>query len=51
MKLLPTNSQKCAKRCIVAPPGEDDQCEDVNPCFERGTYCGGDKFNGNPNAL
>ena len=44
-------SQKCAKKCVVAPPGQDDACEDVKPCFVQGTYCGGDKVNGNPNAL
>jgi hypothetical protein len=44
-------SQKCATKCIVAAPGQDDACEDTKPCFKQGTYCGGDKVNGNPNAL
>ncbi len=41
---------KCANGCIVMP-GENDRCSDATSCVVGGSYCGGDKVNGDPNVL
>lgn len=42
---------KCANGCIVKAPLEDDTCQTPTPCVFGGTYCGGDKINGDPDVL
>lgn len=46
-----TLTTTCATSCIVAPPGKDDACSAAPSCVVNGTYCGGDKVNGDPNVL
>lgn len=46
-----TLTATCATACIVAPPGKDDACSQAPACVTNGTYCGGDKVNGDPNVL
>jgi hypothetical protein len=47
----PTLMAKCANGCAVSPPGKDDACLPPSPCVVGGTYCGGDKINGDPDVL
>ncbi len=42
---------KCANGCAVGAPGKDDTCRPPTPCTAGGTYCGGDKVNGEPDVL
>lgn len=46
-----TLMSKCATACLVAPPGKDDACAPATSCVVSGTYCGGDKVNGDPEVL
>ena len=42
---------RCAERCLVSPPGKDDACSAATSCVTGGSYCGGDKVNGDPDVL
>lgn len=46
----PTVIERCANGCAVNS-GTDDVCRSPSACVVGGTYCGGDKVNGDPNAL
>ncbi len=46
-----TRFYKCATACVVSPPGKDDACSPATSCKVNGTYCGGDKVNGDPDVL
>lgn len=46
-----TRFYKCATACVVSPPGKDDACSPATTCKVNGTYCGGDKVNGDPDVL
>lgn len=46
-----TLTTTCATSCIVAAPGKDDACSAPPNCVVNGTYCGGDKVNGDPDVL
>jgi len=47
----PTLLAKCANGCEVNPAGKDDACRPPTPCVPGGSYCGGDKVNGDPDVL
>jgi hypothetical protein len=46
-----TRFYKCATACVVSAPGKDDACSPATSCKVNGTYCGGDKVNGDPDVL
>ncbi|MBX3228970.1 MAG: hypothetical protein KIT84_41435 [Labilithrix sp.] len=42
---------KCASSCTTNQPAAQDACGAPTKCVVNGTYCGGDKVNGDPNVL
>ena len=47
----PTLMAKCANGCTLNATGKDDEGRPPTPCFAGGSYCGGDKVNGDPDVL
>jgi hypothetical protein len=47
---LPTYYARCSTGCFERT-GQPAQCFGLGPCVDGGTYCGGNKLDGDPNTL